>query len=464
MTIHEILGPKGVLSEPADMAGYLDDLQAVKAGRPHAVLRPASATETCAALRYCAENGLAVIPQGGLTGLTGAAVPAGLDGAVILSTGRMNAIRSVDAEGGTMVAEAGAILADIRAAAEAENRYFPLHHGAVGSSQIGGNLSTNAGGNNALRYGTSRDQVLGLEVALPDGRLWDGLRALPKNTAGYDLRQLFIGAEGTLGIITAATLKLRPFPSNRVTAFAAVPTPSDALKLLRHLETQLGETISAFELLSDSALGFALQASGTTYPLEDRSPWAVLVEAETAAIGWDLGSALEAGLASAIETGLSTDAAIAQNGAQRQALWHLRESIATVMVEDKSSLKSDTAVPISAIPAFIEAAGRAVSAFMPGARLPSFGHLGDGNIHFNVVRPVEMEPGKFRARWDDLAHLIAKEALALGGTISAEHGIGRLKRDALAEFGDPVGLDLMRRLKNALDPDRRMNPGAIIDW
>lgn len=457
----DLLGPKGVISNREDMARYLDDPLGAVSHLPRAVLRPASTAQVQAALRWCSAQGLSVIPQGGLTGLTSAAVPCGLENAVILSLGRMSAIRALDPDGGTMTVEAGAILADIRSAAEEQDLYFPLFHGAVGSSQIGGNLSTNSGGNNALRYGTARDQVLGLEVVLPDGTLWDGLRALRKNTAGYDLRQMFIGAEGTLGIITAAVLKLRPAPRSRATAFAAVESPADALALLRALSMHLGETIAAFELMSDAALGFALEVEGARYPLESRAPWSVLIEAETPAASHDLSAALEAGLAEAFESGLVQDAAISQNDTQRTAFWHLRESIATALIEDKSCLKSDTAVPVSEVPRFMDQAGAAVCAHLPGTRLTPFGHLGDGNVHFNLVRPSDMAPETFREHWHDLAGLIATESVKLGGTLSAEHGIGRLKRDELRALADPVTLDLMQRVKDAFDPEGRMNPGVL---
>lgn len=459
--IRDVLGPKGAIFEPDDMARYMDDLQGVVSATPHAILRPANTGEVQAALRWCAREGRSVVPQGGLTGLTGAAVPEGIENAIILSLERMNSIREIDVAGSTMCVDAGTVLGDIRKTAEDHGRYFPLFHGAVGSSQIGGNLSTNSGGNNALRYGTAREQVLGLEVVLPDGTLWNGLRALRKNTAGYDLQQMFIGAEGTLGVITAAMLKLRPYPNNRVTAFIAIKSPDDALALLRQLEPHLGETIAAFELLSDAALGYALQANGARYPLDERSPWAILLEAETSAIGFDLATALETGLGDAIEAGLVQDAAIAQNSSQRDALWFLRESIASIMLEDKSGLKSDTAVPVSRVPAFIENAGRAVTARLPEAVIAPFGHLGDGNVHFNVMRPSGMAPDTFRALWHDLEGIIADETLALGGTISAEHGIGRLKRHSLQAHIDPVQMDLMRRVKNTLDPDWKMNPDVL---
>jgi FAD/FMN-containing dehydrogenase len=331
----------------------------------------------------------------------------------------------------------------------------------VGSSQIGGNLSTNAGGNNAVRYGTARDQVLGLEVVLPDGSLWNGMRALRKNTAGYDLRQFFIGAEGTLGIITGAVLKLRPNPKNRVSGFLGVEGPEQALALLGLMQSYLGETVSVFEFMSAEALDFALAAEGTRYPLENRAPWCLLIEAETAAIGFDLQGGFEQGLTEAFAQDLVLDGVIAQSEAQRDSFWHLRESIAHVMVEDTSCLKSDTAVPVGQVPAYMKAARAAVEAAVPGARQTPFGHLGDGNVHFNIVRPVEMGKAEFRALWPRLSGVLDAVSIKFGGTISAEHGIGRLKVQELSTFADPTGYNAMRAIKQALDPDGRMNPGVL---
>ncbi|MEO5619316.1 MAG: FAD-binding oxidoreductase, partial [Cypionkella sp.] len=377
--LKEILGDKGLISDPAEMSRYLDDPLGIPTTSPRMVLRPATTQQVQAAMRWCHAESIAVIPQGGLTGLTKAATSHDIESAAILSLARMSNIRALDVDGGTMSVDAGVVLGDIRMAADAAEMYFPLFHGAVGSSQIGGNLSTNAGGNNALRYGTARDLVLGLEVVLPDGTLWDGMRALRKNTAGYDLRQMFIGAEGTLGIITGAVLKLRPAPRNRATAFVAVQSPTAALKLLRILSRHLGETIAAFELMSDGALAAALSIEGNRYPLEARAPWALLIEAETSAMRHNLSTALEEGLAEGFEAELVQDAVISQNDTQREAFWRLREGIAAALIEDKSCLKSDTAVPISQVPAYMENAARAVTAFLPGTRPVPFGHLGDGN-------------------------------------------------------------------------------------
>lgn len=460
-TLRKMLGPKGFLTEPDDMAGFLDDPLGARCPPPRAIIRPATTAQVQAAMRWCHREDLAVVPQGGLTGLTQAAVPADLENAVVLSLGRMNRLRALDTDGATMTVDAGMVLADLRARAEEAGLYFPLFHGAVGSSQIGGNLSTNAGGNNALCYGTAREQVLGLEVVLPDGTLWDGLKALRKNTAGYDLKQLFIGAEGSLGIITGAVVKLRPRPDARASAFAAVASPADALALLRALSRLLGGNISAFELMSRRALDVALSSGALREPLKTPAPWAVLIEVEAASGANDLDTALETGLADALGDGLIEDAVLAQNESHRAAFWNLREAIATALIRDESCLKSDTAVPVAHVPDFLASASRAVGTYMPGIRPVPFGHLGDGNVHFNLLRPEGMEHAAFRRHWTRLTEIVAEESIRLGGTLSAEHGIGRLKRPEFNEMVDPVTIMLMRRIKDAIDPAGRMNPGVL---
>lgn len=456
----DTLAPKTAITDPVDMARFLDDLQGADVEVPVAVFCPNNVDDVQKIMRWCAVNDVSVVPQGGLTGLTQAAVPNSRN-TVIVSLWRMAKIRELDAAGQTITVDAGVTLQALRDAAKEAECYFPLIHGAVGSSQIGGNLSTNAGGNNAVRYGTARDQVLGLEVVLPDGSLLNGLSALRKNTAGYDLSQLFIGAEGTLGIITGAVIKLRPNPNNRVSGFLGVRGPEQALALLGLMQSYLGETVSVFEFMSAEALDFALTAEGTRYPLENRAPWCLLIEAETAAMGFDLQGGFEQGLTEAFAQDLVLDGVIAQSEAQRDSFWHLRESIAHVMIEDTSCLKSDTAVPVGQVPDYMKAASAAVEAAVPGARQTPFGHLGDGNVHFNIVRPVEMGKAEFRVLWPRLSGVLDRVSIEFGGTISAEHGIGRLKVRELAEFTDPTGQSTMRAIKQALDPDGRMNPGVL---
>ena len=452
------LDEKSVFTAAEDIAGNLDDLLGVKAAPPAVVIRPDSTLNVAIAVKWCARNKLKIVPQGGLTGLSNAAVSTGAEPYAIISLSRMNNIRNIDTIDNSITVDAGVILEEIKTAAKAVDRYFPLNHGAAGSSQIGGNLSTNAGGNNAVRYGTTRDQVLGLEVVLADGSIWNGLRHLRKNTAGYDLKQLFIGAEGSLGIITGAVLKLRSYPHNRATALVAVESAKAALQLLRDLETFVGETVSAFELCSGSALDFALKIENARYPMGKMHDWNILIEVETAANSFDLNRALEDGLADGFEKGLITDAAIAQSGAQRESFWYLRESIATYFIEDKSSIKSDTAVPVCQVPDYLINTQTKLEREMPGIRAAPFGHLGDGNIHYNAARPQDMSEEDFIARRSEVSAIIESEALKVGGTISAEHGVGSLKRQSFLQTSDKLELALMGNLKKALDGEKLLNP------
>ncbi len=455
------LGPKGCLTEANDIQAYITDLLGLDVAAPLCVTRPATTAEVAETVRCCREHAVAVIPQGGNTGLCGGAVPLDRRDTVIVALDRLKSIREVDPAGNIIVAESGVVLADVQAAAAGVDRIFPLTHGGEASSRIGGNLSTNAGGNNALRYGTARDQVLGLEVVLPSGEVWHGLRALRKNTAGYDLKHLFIGAEGTLGIITAAALKIRPAPKARETVFAALASPAAGLDFLRRLEGHVGEIVTAFELLSANAVSAALSLEGVRYPLAERHDWCALIEVDSASTRFDLQGAVEDALAEGFDNGIVLDAVITQSEAQREDLWRLRESVAFALIEDKSCLKSDTAVPVAAVPEFVRRAEAAVVAAVPGVRCTPFGHLGDGNVHFNVQRPEGDTDAEFKRFWPELADVICGVSLELGGTMSAEHGIGRTKQAVFGDVTPVTEIDLMKKLKAALDPDGLMNPGVL---
>lgn len=451
------LGGDAVLTAAADRAGYETDLLKTRTGRALAVLRPCSTAEVSAALQLCAGAGVAVVPQGGNTGFCGGATPPADGSAVVLSTERLNRIRQLDPQGGHITLEAGVTLADARAAAERHGRLLALHHGGL-SSRIGGNVATNAGGNNVLRYGMARALVLGLEVVLAGGRVWDGLRVLAKDNAGPDLKQLFIGTEGTLGIVTAATLRLHPLPRNTATALFAVPDPEAALDLLARLQAEAGEVLSAVELIPRAGLDLHFRRRGTARePFERRHDWQVLVELATASRHFDLHGAL----AAALELRGVADAVLASSEAQRTALWGLREGLAVAQVETAGNLKNDTSVPVAAIPDFIRRAGEATQAIAPGCVPIPFGHLGDGNIHFNLNPPPGSEIAAFVARWPDLVTAVEDVAHALGGSIAAEHGLGRSKVAAARRVKPALDLELIRRLKAALDPDGVLNPGVV---
>jgi FAD/FMN-containing dehydrogenase len=383
--------------------------------------------------------------------------------AVVLSLKRMNRIREIDALDYTATVEAGCVLADIQKAAEDADRLYPLSLGSEGSATIGGLLSTNAGGTMTIRYGNMRELVLGIEAVLPDGRIWNGLRRLHKNNTGYDLKHLFIGGEGTLGIVTAAVLKLFPRPRQVETAFIAVSDPDAAITLLARLRIATGDALSGFELIPHIALDFARKhIAGTTTPLAEPSPWYVLAEATAGTEGRQLRDAIEAALADAVEAGLVTDATLADSGAQRRALWFIREAIVEAQGFEGGSIKHDISVPVSRIPAFLERATKAVEVAVPGIRPFPFGHVGDGNIHFNLTQPKGADKAAYLARWEELNRIVHDVALDLGGSISAEHGIGRFKRDEMRLVKSAVELDMMRRIKDALDPDGTMNPGALL--
>ncbi len=449
------VGPKGFSEDAAEIAPHIEEWRGKYKGRSPLLLKPATAAEVSALLAICNETGTAVVPQGGNTGLVGGQIA--FDGEVVLSLTRMNKVRALDAAAQTLSVEAGVVLAAAQQAADDAGLLFPLSLAAEGTATIGGNLSTNAGGVAVLRYGMARDLVLGLEVVLADGRVLEMMRSLRKDNTGYDLKQLFIGAEGTLGVITAAVLKLFAKPAVRATAFAAVPSPQAAVDLLATMQAATGGLISAFEILPRIGLEFVTaHIPGARDPLPAPAPWYVLIEA-TSASAFGLDAVFEAALASSV-----ADAVIAANDAQRAALWALRENMSEAQKREGGSIKHDVSVPLSAIPAFIEKATAAVLRVLPGARPVSFGHIGDGNIHFNFSAPVGGDVAAFLARWEDVQRIVHDIVHDFGGSISAEHGIGVQKRGQLVRYKSEAELNVMRALKRTLDPKNILNPGKVV--
>jgi len=461
--IKAALGDRGYIDAPAAMAPYLGEERGLYRGAALAVARPASTAEVASVVRLCAAARVPIIPQGGNTGLCGGAVPEAERMGVVLSLGRMNRVRAIDPVNYTITVEAGAILAEVQRAAADADRLFPLSLGAEGTCQIGGNLSTNAGGIAVLRYGNMRELTLGLEVVLPDGAVWDGLAGLRKDNTGYDLKQLFIGGEGTLGVITAATLKLFPRPRQLETAFLGLARVEDAMALFVRARTATGDQLTAFELIPRIGLEIAMaHVPGVHDPLGDAQAWYVLMEMSSSQVGTGLRAALEAFLAEMMEAGLVADGTIAASAAQARDLWRIREGMVEAQKHVGAGIKHDVSVPVSSVARFILAASEAVTRRYPGARPIPFGHVGDGNIHFNIAQPIGADPAGFLAEWSAINHIVHDIVAALNGSISAEHGIGLLKRDELPRYKSAVALALMRRIKAALDPDGIMNPGKIL--
>ena len=450
----DIVGAANVLTREEDTRGYFTDWRRQYSASAEAVVRPASTAEAARIVALCAREGVAVVPQGGNTGLCGGSVPTGRAREVVLSLTRMRRIRSLDPLNDTITVEAGCVLADVQRAAAEAGRLFPVSLAAEGSCQIGGNLSTNAGGVNVLRYGSARDQVLGLEVVLADGRVWNGLRGLRKDNTGYDLKQLFLGAEGTLGVITAAVLRLHPKPSATVTAWLAVADPRAAVRLLGLLHERLGERVSAFELVSQNCLGAVLRyLPDLRAPLAEAHPWYVLCEIADSGAQASLAERVERALGECADHGMLADAAIAQSGEQAQALWRIRESIPEAQF---TNVKHDVAVAVSRTPDFIELATARLRSRFPQADIYAFGHVGDGNIHYNVG------PAALVGERPAVNRIVYEVVGELGGSISAEHGLGQLKREEIRAHKDPLELELMRRIKEALDPAGLMNPGKVL--
>ncbi len=460
--LEERLGPRGFTRDPADMAPWLEDWRKRCRGAAAAMLSPGSTEEVVDIVRLCAEARVPLVPQGGNSSMVAGAIPPAEGGTLLLSMRRMNRIRSISSSAGSAVCEAGVILSNLHEAAAAVGRRFPLSLGAKGSATIGGLISTNAGGTQVLRFGTMRSLVNGLEAVLPDGSLFSSLAPLKKDNRGYDLRQLLIGAEGTLGIVTAANLKLIDAVGSRAVAWIGLASPEKALDLLRLLESATGEAVESFELMPRVALDLVLaHIPGTQPPLAGIHEWNVLVEATAPMVAPSPEKALGRALMTAIETGVAEDAVIAASEAQAEALWHLRESIAEAEKEDGPAAKHDVSVEVAEMPRFMTSAAAEVEARFPGTKVIAFGHLGDGNVHFNVRAPagacnwIAEEGHRVTAFVHDLV-------VAAGGSISAEHGIGQLRLSELARVGDPARLGAMRAIKKALDPNGIMNPGKLV--
>jgi FAD/FMN-containing dehydrogenase len=452
--LRDIVGAAHVLTAPNDTRPYFTDWRRQYSASAECVVRPASTAEVAAVVRLCAEAGVAIVPQGGNTGLSGGCVPTGTGREIVLALGRMNRIRALDRLNDTITVEAGCVLATVQRAAEDAGRLFPVSLAAEGSSQIGGNLSTNAGGVNVLRYGSAREQVLGLEVVLADGRVWDGLRGLRKDNTGYDLKQLFLGSEGTLGIITAAVLRLRPKPSATCTAWIGLERAQGAIELLSFLRERLGERLSAFELLSRNCVEAVLAfAPATKDPLATPHPWYVLVEIADSLDERALREQVEKALFDAAEQGAIADAALAQSGEQARALWRIRESVPEAQF---TNVKHDISVPVSKVAEFIERADTRLAARYGDLRVYAFGHVGDGNVHYNVG------PERLVAERAAVNRIVYDTVAELGGSISAEHGLGQLKRDEIRSHKSALELELMKTLKRALDPRGLLNPGKVL--
>ncbi|AUH32811.1 FAD-binding oxidoreductase [Paracoccus tegillarcae] len=454
------VGDAYVWTEPEQMAPHLHEDRGRWTGTAIAVAHPGSTDEVAACVRACAQAGVAICPQGGNTGLVGGGMP---DGGVVIATGRLNRIRNVDPLNATITVEAGCTLAAVQQAADEAGRLFPLSLASEGSCQIGGNLSTNAGGTAVLRYGNTRDLALGVEVVLPDGQVLNALSALRKDNTGYDLRDLFIGAEGTLGIITAAVLKLFPKPAARVTAFAGCAGPADALAIFDILRARAGDSLTAFEYLERFGVEMVLtHARGARDPMSAPHPAYCLIELSSPDPDADLEARMENALAEAIEAGLVTDAVIGASEAQNNALWALRENMSEMQKHYGASIKHDVAVPVGRVAEFITQGVAACLDYMPTMRPCPFGHFGDGNIHFNLTRPEDMSDKDFLSHYSAFNRIVHDLVVSMGGSISAEHGIGLAKREELLRYKDPVAMALFHKIKQAIDPQGLMNPGKVI--
>ncbi len=465
--IRAVVGDKGCLTDPEAMRPHLVEWRDVYTGKTPMVVKPASTAEVVAVVKLCGEYGVPIVPQGGNTSLVGGSLPFEHGGEIVLSLQRMNRILDIDPLNYTMTVETGVILQAVQQAAADHDRLFPLSLGAEGSCVIGGNLSTNAGGIQVLHYGNARNLVLGLEVVLADGQVWDGMRALKKDNTGYDLKQLFIGAEGTLGIITKAVLKLFPRPKDIAAAFIAVPDPQVAVEILAAAREASEDNVTSFEFMGRLGLDFVLRHTpGLADPLGQRHDWYVLMEWSSprpAAADGGLREKMEGFLAALLEQGKVLDAAPAQSEAQRATFWKIREAYSGSQRFEGGSIKHDVSVAVARMPEFLERATRAVLQAVPDGRVIAFGHLGDGNVHFNLSQPVGADREQFLGRWEEINRIVHDIVVEMNGSISAEHGIGRMKLEELAHYRSHTELDLMRKIKRALDPDNILNPHKVVE-
>ena len=457
--LKSIVGGKGWLSDAQDLEPHLSEWRGTYRGKTPLMLLPSSTDEVAQIVRECARTRTALVAQGGNTGLCGGAIPDKSGDQVLISLSRLKRVRTVSPDDFSLVAEAGCTLTQVQDAALEHDRLFPLSLAAEGSCQIGGNLSTNAGGTNVLRYGTARSQVLGLEVVLPTGEIWDGLRTLRKDTAGYDVKQFFIGAEGTLGIITAASLRLYPVPRHTEVAYVAVESAQAAVELYSALRKPLGDALQAFEYISALAQALVFRhMEGLRPPLDVSAPGFVLIESASQTET----EALEGALTDCLEQALLADAVLAKNAAERAEFWRFRHAISEAQKREGASLKHDVSVPVGDVGRFIARAEPAVTKAVPGSRVVAFGHIGDGNVHFNVSQPEEADGQAFLAQRDNVAEAVYDVVAEFGGSISAEHGIGVLKREQLTRYRSEVEVSLMKALKQAIDPHNIMNPGKVL--
>ena len=457
-----VSGDTHVLTSPSDTEPFLVDWRGRYRGAARAVVRPGSTAEVAAIVQLCAEAGVPIVPQGGNTSMCGGATPDASGTAIVVALTRMNRVRAVDADNATITVESGATLHAVQRAAAEVGLLFPLSLASEGSCSIGGNISTNAGGTAVLRFGNARELTLGVEVVLADGRVWDGLRGLRKDNTGYDLKQLFVGGEGTLGIVTAVVLKLFPAPASRVTALAGVANVERAVVLLRRMRQALGDRLTGFELISDIALALSRKHHpGLPDPLPGH-PWYVLLQVDDPSSDVALAATVEAAIATAVETDVVRDAVVASSADQANRLWALRENISEAQRREGPNIKHDIALPVSAIPEFLGRAEQALSAALPGVRFVVFGHLGDGNLHYNLSAPAGVDARGFMTNADVANRIVHDLVHAARGSISAEHGIGQLKRSELTHYKSDLELELMRRIKAAFDPQGIFNPGKVL--